>query len=427
MYDPEDVARATIKESTLHPSELANLRGPYKVTIYDPADQPKRTNREVNDFETPNANLAGPAKSRIYDPEDVARTTLKESSLHDQENMNLVGPRKHTSYDPDDKARTTLKESSLHEQENMNLVGPRKQTSYDPDDKARTTLKESSLHDQENMNLVGPRKGPTFDPEDITRRTIKEEYSIESDLHNISSVRKNLAVHDPDDIARRTIKEDSLDDKTFAGSVSSARKGERILDEDSKNIATTLKDLTRLDGHIQNISRNLNGAYAGSEYDAPPTIRQAHTINTRESKSTKRGASDAYSIIDVEAPETSKESTVVPRTGNSGASSMTKAVSYEQMYNAAIDGLKESTVIGRDFVESGSKVFSSTSSFGDVEIKADRQLTNDIPDRKRFLVKTDSQHLRQESDNHKASYEQPPGPFDVPLKSRNYDEDPSRF
>lgn len=80
MYDPTDVARTTIKETTID-NDWLGVAGPGGA-------QPKLT---------------------VYDPNDVARTTIKETTI-DNDWLGVAAPnqaQKLTVYDPDDIARVT--------------------------------------------------------------------------------------------------------------------------------------------------------------------------------------------------------------------------------------------------------------------------------------------------------------------------------
>ena len=57
----------------------------------------------------------GIEKSKVYDPNEIARTTLKETNIHNNYDgqLNSQMP-KSTIYDPDDITRTTLKETNIH-------------------------------------------------------------------------------------------------------------------------------------------------------------------------------------------------------------------------------------------------------------------------------------------------------------------------
>ena len=51
----------------------------------------------------------------VYDPNDIAKTTIKETNIHNDHDGNLQGPKRLTVYDPNDVARTTIKETNIHD------------------------------------------------------------------------------------------------------------------------------------------------------------------------------------------------------------------------------------------------------------------------------------------------------------------------
>lgn len=59
-----------------------------------------------------NFQNTNPSKLTMYDPNDVARTTIKETLIHDTRQGNLTGNTKTIAYDPDDVARTTMRETT---------------------------------------------------------------------------------------------------------------------------------------------------------------------------------------------------------------------------------------------------------------------------------------------------------------------------
>ena len=54
-------------------------------------------------------------KPIVYDPNDVARTTIKETLIHNNRKGNVKGPNKLTVYDPNDVAKTTIKETLIQD------------------------------------------------------------------------------------------------------------------------------------------------------------------------------------------------------------------------------------------------------------------------------------------------------------------------
>jgi len=124
-----------------------------------------------------NMHAAMPAKQTVYDPNDVARATIKETTEDNDYQGALSGNKKATVYDPDDVARTTIKEQNIDNSHMGQLSGPLNNTVYDPNDIARTTIKEQNIHNSApyiNMNPQQPRSLRVYDPEDIARTTMKE-------------------------------------------------------------------------------------------------------------------------------------------------------------------------------------------------------------------------------------------------------------
>ena len=104
-----------------------------------------------------NMNAAMPSKQTVYDPNDIARTTMKEQNIDNDYIGQLKGPNQGTVYDPDDIARTTIKEQNIHNNApyiNMNPQQPRSIRIYDPEDIAKTTLKEVTI-DNDYLGQVG--------------------------------------------------------------------------------------------------------------------------------------------------------------------------------------------------------------------------------------------------------------------------------
>jgi hypothetical protein len=105
-----------------------------------------------------NMKAAMPSKLTIYDPNDVARTTIKETNIHNEHEGFLQGGEfKGKVHDPNDVARTTLKELNIHNTApyiNMNPQQPRAIRVYDPEDVAKTTLKEVTS-DNDHNGFIG--------------------------------------------------------------------------------------------------------------------------------------------------------------------------------------------------------------------------------------------------------------------------------
>ena len=174
-YDPNDIARTTIRETMLDGDYVGNAAGPLKLKTYDPDDIARTTTRETTEDSDYVGVVAGPVKLTIYDPNDTARTTIRETTEDSDYVGTVAGPVKLTIYDPDDIAKTTIKETTEDSDYVGVVAGPIKSTIYDPNDVARTTIKETT----ENFEYNGiaapnrPSQLTIYDPEDIAKITIR--------------------------------------------------------------------------------------------------------------------------------------------------------------------------------------------------------------------------------------------------------------
>ena len=99
-----------------------------------------------------------PAKSTTYDPSDVAKTTIKETTIHDADNLNLKGPERNYVLDPDKhRAKTTIKETLIHDEHSGVLTGHKCMAVYSVD-AAKRTVRETLKGVDYNTNLKGPGK-----------------------------------------------------------------------------------------------------------------------------------------------------------------------------------------------------------------------------------------------------------------------------
>ena len=237
VYDPNDVARTTIKETTVEESVIANLKGREKMTVYDPNDVARTTIKETTLQEVAIANLKGKEKLTVHDPNDIARTTIKETTLQEVAIANLKGKEKLTVYDPNDIARTTIKETTIHDEMGTGMVTGAKQLYiYDPEEIAKTTLRETLERMDYEMNLKGGAlKGFVKDPDDIARTTMKELTEALGRDGNIG-VKERSGLYNSDGYdAKNTAKQFLSDNEHYGGAERNAGNGYQVEEYDMKN------------------------------------------------------------------------------------------------------------------------------------------------------------------------------------------------
>jgi hypothetical protein len=186
VYNPNDKARTTIKETLIDDARLGNLKGNEKMTIHDPNDVARTTIKETLIDDARLGNLKGNEKMTIHDPNDVARTTIKETLIEDSRTGNLKGYQQITTYDPNNVARTTIKETLIHDTKLGNMTNIKKSIVYDPKEIAKVTIRDTLDNVDSTINMKGPNMQKVYDPNDIARTTVKET-TIDNDVLGIVS------------------------------------------------------------------------------------------------------------------------------------------------------------------------------------------------------------------------------------------------
>jgi hypothetical protein len=216
-----------------------------------------------------------PNKQTVYDPNDIARTTVKETTLHETGDQNVTNLKKQTIYDPNDIAKTTIKETTLHEVGDQNLTHIKKQTIYDPNDIAKTTIKETTIHNTQDSPIKGPMKLTVYDPNDIARTTVKETTLYESGDGNIRPTRPEKSPNYDIDAPKNTIKETTIDNIHHTNLGYSRGDGYGYLTNEFDAPATQKQFTSNIEyGGNVNTSQNNQGGYLSNEYEAPATQKQ---------------------------------------------------------------------------------------------------------------------------------------------------------
>lgn len=132
-----------------------------------------------------NMKAAIPSKLTVYDSSDIARTTIKETSIHNNHTGNIgISTSKNQVKDYDDVLRTTIKETNIHNSPSTNMTPqqPKSVRVYDPEDVPDTTLKET-MHDSNMGNLQSPNvsKNGAYLTNNIKMRNTNKQFTSDSE------------------------------------------------------------------------------------------------------------------------------------------------------------------------------------------------------------------------------------------------------
>ena len=179
-----------------HVSNLTSIVKALVAPVLDVMKTTRKENAEGNIRQTGNIGTTHITKGIVYDPNDVARTTTKETLIHDTHtgNINTTQGQGSTVLDKETmKFKTTIRETLRPEDYVLNMKSNSKNVVKDMiNDKARTTTKETTIDDNHVGIMKGPVKLTVYDPNDIARTTIKETIIDDNHIGIASGLDKGM-------------------------------------------------------------------------------------------------------------------------------------------------------------------------------------------------------------------------------------------
>ena len=187
-----------------------------------------------------------PEKATVYDPNDIARTTIRETTeINDHQGNINSGIKKLTVYDPNDIARTTIKETTEINKIETQVKGATKLTVYDPNDIARTTIKETLIHDSRAGNIDVERNSKHTDYNYASAKRTTKETTIYNKHHTNTSYAKGggAGYLSANPFAPSTLKQ-LTSNKKYSGNVSSSINNKGGYTTNKFEAPATLKQFT---------------------------------------------------------------------------------------------------------------------------------------------------------------------------------------
>lgn len=175
LVAPANERDTTQKESVI--TNVINMVKSITSPILDKFKKTKKEEIEVNTKEG-FVSIAGPKKNTIYDPNDIARTTIKETTIDNFHNGHVKGPQKLKEYNAEDIAKTTIKETTVKNDRegNMGTSGRfEKHNGYTYEDLPKITIRNTNKHVDCNVNVKpNNQEKLTLFPDQPVRVTTKE-------------------------------------------------------------------------------------------------------------------------------------------------------------------------------------------------------------------------------------------------------------
>tara|TARA_B100001248_G_scaffold34134_1_gene21905 strand:- start:438 stop:3170 length:2733 start_codon:yes stop_codon:yes gene_type:complete len=386
-YDPNDILKTTKKQTTSFNEQTGYAKSEINNTqFYDPNDIPNRTQREDLLF---NQNYLN-AKSEInntqfYNPNDIPNRTQREDLLFNQNSLNAKSEINNTQfYNPNDIPNRTHREDTIF---NENLLNNRADVNrslvYNPNDLPNRTQKEDLVFTKDILNSRGDvNRTSVYDPNNLPNRTQKEDLVFTKDILNSRGDVNRSTSYNPNELAKNTIKQIDVINKR-SGNVGGDLKNKSF---DPNNIpAKTLKELI-VNEYEYGIAHGLiNKGVSFNPYDIPAeTLKEMIVYNDFIQGATMPfNEGGGYLTSKVQIPETLRQLVSILRF--SGALGHQAPKDYTAEKNMIIDEKKEKTIHSRYPTNRKHDEAPTKSNIGNINLKSNNNIErNQIMDRNNY-------------------------------------------
>ena len=419
-FDPHDLAKKTIKETTVMNQQSGHARNDIDSTkTYDPKDILKTTKKQTTSFN----EQSGYAKSEInntqfYDPNDIPNRTQREDLLFNQNSLNTRSEINNTQfYNPNDIPNRTQREDLLFNQNSLNTKSEINNTQYyNPNDIPNRTQKEDLIFNKDVLNSRGDvNRTSVYDPNNLPNRTHKEDLVFTRDVLNSRGDVNRTSVYDPNNLPNRTQKEDLVYIKDILNSRGDVNRSTSynpnelakdtikqidVINKRSGNVggdlknksfdpsdipAKTLKELI-VNEYEYGIAHGLiNKGVSFNPYDIPAeTLKEMIIYNDFIQGATMPfNEGGGYLTSKVQIPETLRQLVSILRF--SGALGHQAPKDYTAEKNMTIDDKKEKSIQSRYPTNRKHDEAPSKSNIGDINLRSNNNIErNQIMDRNNY-------------------------------------------
>ena len=279
----------------------------------------------------------------------------------------------------DDKARKTIKETTEVNNELLNLKGNEKIKMYNKQP-ARKTIRETTENNVKDiLNIKLYNKLPERVKQKI-RTTLRETLLDNNHSGYISMDKKKSTLRNMDKL-KTTLKETLLRDSELLNMLAGYKSTKQF--EDSAKL--THKETYTQNYTVGGAAENRNDGYKSSNFEMTETNKETYADKQHFGIGDRENAT-GYMTNEYEAKETNKE-TYADKDHYGPGLGDREMMSYEDMYNATINELKEKTLKGRAPTKEGAKTAVSSKDIN-MDIKCDLLRKGEEPKRKTLIHNT---------------------------------------
>ena len=275
-YDPNDLARTTIKETNIHNDYNSNIQNMNRGNVvYDPNNLPRTTIKETNIHNNHSGNLGKNAPSRgvVYDPNNVPRTTTKETTIKNNRKANIQNSKSGNYIKNKDKAKTTMKQTTM----TGNVMGIASQMRGDGH-LVKGMQVPDTIREHSSVQYVGDAQGREMGAYDVTDvNAMNTNRQFTSDIEYFGGAGNDgvntapMSYEDMYNMEMKAIR--SLTDNGYTPNPGGVNE---ILDSNKINMTTN-----RI-GDVQNKYLNERGVATDKIYNSIPQMNVTNLSQTKE-------------------------------------------------------------------------------------------------------------------------------------------------
>ena len=274
-YNPADIARKTIKETTLennHSGMVSLDSGGY---IYNKDEILKPTIRQTTTFAKNPHNLKGPDMGYTKNQNEKARPTIRQTTAFSKNPYNLTGQDVGYAKNPNEKARPTIRQTTAFSKNPYNLTGQDVGYAKNPNEKARPTIRQTTAFSKNPYNLTGQDVGYAKILNDCARSTIRQTTSHNKFSTGVSGQEFTYSKN-PNDYAKSTIRQTTSHNYTGYG----VGGQEHTYSKNPHDYAkSTIRQTTTYAKEPHNLTGRERVYIKNPNEKARPTIRQTTSHN----------------------------------------------------------------------------------------------------------------------------------------------------
>ena len=385
-YDPKDILKTTKKQTTSFNEQSGYAKSEInKTQFYDPNDIPNRTQREDLLFNQNSLNTRSEINNtQFYNPNDIPNRTQREDLLFNQNSLNTKSEINNTQYyNPNDIPNRTQKEDLIFNKDVLNSRGDVNRTSvYDPNNLPNRTQKEDLVFTRDVLNSRGDvNRTSVYDPNNLPNRTQKEDLVYTKDILNSRGDVNRSTSYNPNELAKDTIKQIDVINKR-SGNVGGDLKNKSF--DPSDIPAKTLKELI-VNEYEYGIAHGLiNKGVSFNPYDIPAeTLKEMIIYNDFIQGANPSNEGGGYLTSKVQIPETLRQLVSILRF--SGALGHQAPKDYTAEKNMIIDDKKEKSIQSRYPTNRKHDEAPTKSNIGDINLRSNNNIErNQIMDRNNY-------------------------------------------